>query len=84
MFFLVTVFQHVAQMRTGSRSLRCQRGERCGLLHRRGRGRGSGHVANGHGRLQSGPVCHCRGRLLLTGQGTIDTSTTTFYNDVFT
>jgi hypothetical protein len=24
------------------------------------------------------------GRLLLTGQGTIDTSTTTFYNDVFT
>jgi hypothetical protein len=85
MFFLVTVFQHVAQVRTGtSVTSMPTRGTLRFIAQKRAVAAGLATLLMGMAVYNLGLFALAVGRTLLTGQGTIDTSTTTFYNDVFT
>lgn len=85
MFFLVTVFQHVAQMRTAaSVTSMPTRGTLRFIAQKRAVAAGLAALLIAMAAYNLGLFAVAVGRTLMTGQGTIETSTTTFYNDVFT
>jgi len=85
MFLLVTVFQHVAQMRMGaSITSMPTRGTLRFIAQKRAVAAGLATLLVSMAVYNLGLFGIAVGRVLLTGEGTIDTSTTTFYNDVFT
>jgi hypothetical protein len=84
MFFLVTVFQHVAQRRTeASVTSMPTRGTLRFIGQKRVVAAGLATLLIGMAAYNLGLLALAAVRMLLTGQGTIETATN-FYNDVFT
>jgi len=84
MFLLVTVFQHVAQRRTGASVTSLpSRGTLRFIAQKRLVAAGLATLLMGMAVYNLGLFAMAVGRAMITGQGTIET-TTTFYNDVFT
>jgi hypothetical protein len=84
MFFLVTVFQHVAQTRSGaSVTSMPTRGTLRFIAQKRLVAASLATLLMGMAAYNLGVLAFAAGKILMTGQGTLDTSTT-YYNDVFT
>lgn len=84
MFFLVTVFQHVAQQRTGaSVTSMPTRGTLRFIAQKRVVAAGLATLLIAMAVYNLGLLAFAVGRMALTGQGAIGTATN-FYNDVFT